>query len=184
MYESESEQAKEVVYFMLKRCLRFVEAPSRKQSEPEPEPTSRVVRIDLERLRRRRLRLIEKTRCVAGQGERPVYRGPQWAQGCRPPKQFDGFLQTTERPSNDRSAAENPCVAGRQFQSPAQRFIRPLPVPIVEIPDGAHGRMRLGEIRIDLQRALRCLPRLAAALCAAARAVLKPSAMGNQDAPA
>ena len=47
MDESESEQVTEVVYFMLKRCLRLVEAPSRKQSEPEPEPTRRVVRIDL-----------------------------------------------------------------------------------------------------------------------------------------
>src|SRR5438046_5354498 len=110
MYENESEQANDVVFCMLKRRLRFIEAPSRKQSKPEPEPTPRVVRIDLERLRRRRLRLIEKIRCVAGRRERSVYRSPQWVKGCRLPKQFDGFLQATERSSNDRRAAEDPCV--------------------------------------------------------------------------
>ena len=127
MDESETEQAIEVVFWILEGCLRFVEAPSRKQSEAEPEPTPRVVRIDLERLRRRRLRLVEKTRCVAGAGERSVDRNSEWVEGCGAPKQFHGFLQTTDTAGDDRRTAKDPCVAGRQCQSPAQRFIRTVP---------------------------------------------------------
>src|SRR2546428_5821938 len=95
MDQRQSEQAEGIVDFALKCFLCLVQPPLSQEDEAEQGVASRAMGIDLERLSRRCLRLVEETSGVAAPGERSVNRDSERVESCRPPEHLDGFLHST-----------------------------------------------------------------------------------------
>src|SRR5438552_7111927 len=131
MGQRQSEQAESIVYFALKYFLCLVWSPLSHEDEAEQEVTSRALGIDLQRLSRRSLRLVEKTGGVAAPGERSVDRDSERVERCRPSEHLDGFLHSTEITREDRRAAQDQCAARGQSQRPLAPLSRRSPIPLL-----------------------------------------------------
>ena len=159
MYERQAQQMERVVLFPLEFLQCFVQPLLHEPDSAEIVMGARLLRVELEGLFQRRLRLLEETDKVAPPAEGSMDLRAQRIDQRRPPEQRDGFIPPAEKPGQDRRVAQRISISGSELDRTTKKRVCRLPVPVVVHANPAHRELRLRTFRLEPQRLLRRVSR-------------------------